>query len=470
MSDLEVRGGGAIAVDTETLRRTAARFATADAELESIRLRAGALQNAMLPERDQAWDVIAAVAILFDRLRGVREEAGLLAEALRRAAAVYELVELDAQRASAVRAGDAAAVARLDAARGRLIDAYPDAAEAARVLALERALMWPSELVRQATLLGIGLAFGAGAPLAGGAVVGGATVGVAAIGLATATGVSGQGRIARAERLRGTPPPVVVTPVARAPASAPATLASATARIPSGGDARVRVERYTMPDGSRQYAVYVTGTQSWAIGSDEPWDAASNVDLYTGTTSASYAATTAALEAAGVQPGDTVHAFGFSQGAMITARLALEGRYDVATLVSVGSPVEADVGPQTLSVGIRHTDDPVAALAGGGFPGSVGAPGSFVAESVGDPQTGARDLGMPTHTLDAYTATAGRVDASSDPRVDAVRSLLDELGGAAEVDAVEFGAVRADEPAGRGACPAPQPRVGPLSPCDGDAG
>ncbi len=70
---------------------------------------------------------------------------------------------------------------------------------------------------------------------------------------------------------------------------------------------------------------------------------------------------------------------------MVASRLAVEGGYDVKTLVTLGSPVEADVGDGTLSVAVRHTDDPVAALQGGGYDTAVGAPGSFVAERLADP-------------------------------------------------------------------------------------
>ena len=125
------------------------------------------------------------------------------------------------------------------------------------------------------------------------------------------------------------------------PATAPTSLADAAARIPAGGEARIRVERYTMSDGSRQFAVYVAGTQTVAPQTREPFDMDSNVELYTGERSASYEATLAALEQAGAEPGDVVHAFGHSQGAMVVAHLALEGGFDDATLVSFGSPVEA---------------------------------------------------------------------------------------------------------------------------------
>ncbi len=196
-----------------------------------------------------------------------------------------------------------------------------------------------------------------------------------------------------------------------------------------------------MPDGSRQFAVYVTGTKPLAPPS-EAFDLASAAELEVGRRSASYDATLEALHEAGAEPGDTVHAFGHSQGAMVTGHLALEGGYDVKTLVSLGSPIEVDVGPETLSVSLRHTDDPLAMMTGGGSDHPVGAPGSFVAHRVADPDSGLRDLGLPAHDAAAYTETARLLDASSDPRMDPVRELFDELGTAVTVEATEFGAER----------------------------
>jgi pimeloyl-ACP methyl ester carboxylesterase len=197
-----------------------------------------------------------------------------------------------------------------------------------------------------------------------------------------------------------------------------------------------------MPDGSRQYAVYIAGMQSGAMGGDDAWDNASNVELYAGRMSDSYAATEAALAAAGAQPGEAIHVFGFSQGAMIGSHLALEGPYDAQTLVSLGSPVDADVGPGTLSVSVRHTDDPVLGLAGGGHGQPVGAPGSFIVERVSDPDVGLDEVGLPAHRLTAYAETAALVDRSSDPRVDGLRHVFDDLARADAVEVTEYGAKR----------------------------
>jgi pimeloyl-ACP methyl ester carboxylesterase len=307
--------------------------------------------------------------------------------------------------------------------------------------------MWPSDLVRQATEIGYLMGEQIG-PRA--AIIGGAGLGLLTLGAGAAAGLTGQGRIGREARLTGRGVPVALLPVAPTPTATPAPtdLVSVAARMPGAGDSRVRVERYTMPDGTRQFAVYVAGTQSLALGGDDPWDNLSNAQLYAGSASASYEATTAALTAAGAQPGDRVHAFGHSQGAMITAHLALEEGYDTRTLVSFGSPIEADVGAGTLSVGVRHTDDPVAALAGGGHVAPVGAAGSFVVEREADPPTGRQDATVPGHRMTAYAETAAMIDASSDPRVAGLRTVFADLSGAATVDVVEFAAARPDDPPG----------------------
>lgn len=436
---IELRGGGAIAVDTETLRRTAARFDATASELDAVCAQLGPVQLLLLEHRGLAWAAAAASSALGLRIREVSDTAARLAERLRAAAAIYELVELNARHQAAFFAGDAAAMERIDARRAQIMAADPDAMEAARGFEAGRAVMWPAHLVRQSTEFGqdVGSVFG----MAGG-VIGGVGVGGFVLGTAATVGIGGWGRISRDARLTGPPPPVALVAAPAVAATSPTGLRSAAERMPQGGDARVRVERYTMADGSRQYAVYVAGTRSPTLGGADPWDAKSNVQLYRGERSASYQATVEALEAAGARPGDAVHAFGHSQGAMITSHLALEGDYDVRTLVSYGSPVEADVSASTLNVSIRHTDDPVSALAGGGHMGGVGGPGSMIAEREFHPSADAADLRVPAHSLASYAETAELVDASADPRVGAVHDVFDELGRAVDVDAVEYAATR----------------------------
>jgi pimeloyl-ACP methyl ester carboxylesterase len=467
---LQIRSGGAVAVDTSTLSEAAVRFDAVRGELADIAHGLRRLQAA-LALSEYGGDARAAASALGTRLDDAQTEAEEIAAALREAAYAYEMVELQAQHRAAVLAGDTDRATRLDARLSAMVDAHPTAWRIALGAEFGNAVLWPSELVRQATQWGTVVGDTFGDP---GAIVAGVATGLLTLGGAAVVGLAGTGRIPRDARLTGGAGPVTVTPIAAAApntlvpafapgaapggaaaastvapptppsAVAPRSLAAVAERMPGAGDSRVRVERYTMPDGSRQYAVYIAGMQSYAAGGDDPWDNESNLQLYAGQRSDSYAATEAALAEAGVQPGDAVHVFGFSQGAMIGAHLALEGGYDTRTLVSIGSPVDPDVGSGTLSVALRHTDDPVAGLAGGGHGEAVGAAGSFVAERVADPESALEDAWLPAHRLTAYAETAALVDASSDPRVDGVREVFDTLGAAESVEVTEYAATRGE--------------------------
>ena len=441
---LEIRGGGAVAVDTGTLRHTAALFLAAQAELEGICRRLGNPQGTLLGLRDQAWHALSSVTVLFQRLVEVRAEAERIADSLREAAIAYELVELSAEHRAAFAAGDTERAASIDARVTRLSQEHPEAWSTALRSEFDRAVNWPGELARQAAESGlvVGSEFGGPVGIGTGAVFGLGTIAGAAV-----LGIGGQGRLSRDARLSGQAGPVALTPVAPVPAAgAPQSLTAVTQRMPGAGDSRVRVEKYSMPDGTKQYAVYIAGMQSFAYGGDDPWDNQSNHELYTGRQSESYAATTQALAEAGARPGDVVHAFGHSQGAMIGSHLALEGEFDTRTLVTFGNPVAADVGTGTLSVTLRHTDDPVAALAGGGHNAAVGAPGSFVAERVAHTESGLADADVPAHRMTAYAETAAMVDASSDPRVGELQAVFDQLATAESVQVTEYAATRGERP------------------------
>ena len=111
-------------------------------------------------------------------------------------------------------------------------------------------------------------------------------------------------------------------------------------------------------------------------------------------------------------------------------------------LITFGDPVQADVGADTLSVAVRHNDDPVSALADGGFAAGVGAEGSFVAsrETPGTAWTGQGPIG--SHLLDTYRETAGMLDTSSDPRMDGVRERWQALAQATSVEVFVYEATR----------------------------
>jgi hypothetical protein len=451
--DLDIRGGGAVAVDTATLRAAARGFAVAAGELEDAAAIVDAAARRLTDVGELGWEVSFTVAATRRRLAIAIEGAAGIADDLRAAASMYEIVELRAERAAAEALGDEGAVARADRRMAALVRDHPFAETVAALGAARHVWTWPNGLTAQAPGLVGWLMPGTllmAAPLAWS--------------LQQAIGGLGAGTIPSTARLSGPAHDVVVTRLTtgaaggaatsgaggasvggvplRGVATAPSSLADAASRVPGDGEARVRVERYAMPDGTRQFAVYIAGTRTVEAGTAEPFDMTSNIELYTGERSASFDATLAALADAGARPGDTVHTFGHSQGAMVAARVALEGGYDVPTVVSFGSPVEADLGDGTLSVALRHEDDPVSALAGGGHAHAVGGPGSFVASRTADPLPGPHDLRMPAHGIDAYTQTASLLDASDDPRMGAVRDVFDGLRGAASVEVIEYSAAR----------------------------
>ena len=246
-------------------------------------------------------------------------------------------------------------------------------------------------------------------------------------------GVLALGVVPVGAKLTGRGDPVAVRPV-EPPGHVrpPGSLQEAAGRIPDGENAaRVRVETYRMPDGTREHVLYLAGTKG---GGDDAWDWGSNLDLYNGRRSASWNGVQQALDQAGVRPGDTIHELGFSQGAMLATRLATEGEYDVRSLISFGSPVDAaGLDADVLQLSVRHTDDVVPALANGGNPSQ-----GVVVEQLYDAEDGLRDLAVPAHRLRAYAETAGEIDASRDPRLDALDELFERLRESEGADVVEF--------------------------------
>jgi len=399
---LEIRAGGVIAVDTETLRHVAGlltRLSADCAALSALLLRAG------LVSRDGGLWLPDPAGTAEES----EERAAMLARALRHRAEVYERIEQHATRA----------IDRIDAG--------------ADAVAVEAEALWDQWRHGRHDEVGRQL-FGAVAPLWQAALLLGATGGLIR-------------SIDKGAIRRGDPPlqPAargsVVTELSRSPVRAPASLEEIAARIPAEGEGRVRVETYEWTSGRREHVIYITGTRDLGTPYAEPWDMASNIELYLGYASSSYDATGRALEAAGAVAGDRIHLVGYSQGAMIATRFARKSGYDVGSLITFASPVQAELD-EALAVTVRHADDPVVALSAGGVPVVGGGPGSFVVERVADPQPRLGDLALGVHHMEGYRETAAMIDASDDPRVEAVRVHLAGLVSAGAATAVVYGARR----------------------------
>lgn len=425
MSGLDIEHGGVIAVDTEQLRDVGSRIRTVVMQCEEARtaiVRAGALL-ASAPEAAPQVDIGAlhrsgeGVEALRVELDDARAGTLLMADA-------FEVVELRAQ-AEALTLADAAAARAIQARIDRLIDGDARIGVMADWLVADWAGRRHGGMPEPMGLFGMLPSL----------LMAGAFAGL----------TSTLGKVPSGARLTGAADPVRVTPTATStPAGAPKGVAGALKRMPSTS-AQVAVEKYTMPDGATRYVTYVKGTQNsvpWESGGDDPWDMKSNVELYQGQRSASYQATVDALAAAGAEPGDRVDIVGYSQGGMIAAHLAMESDYDVALQLTAGSPQEPSLDDGQTLIQLSHSDDVVAKLAAGGSATGTGSPDSFTATREVDPQDGVFDLSLQPHAIEAYIETAQMVDASSDPRAEALDAYWRELGDAVEIERTEFHAER----------------------------
>jgi len=248
----------------------------------------------------------------------------------------------------------------------------------------------------------------------------------------------GRGRLAPGARLSGPAPPVSVQLVSAGTVAAPTGMKDAMGRIPYGRQGQVVVEKYTMPDGGRRFVTYLDGTREVRPDTDEPWDMQSNWSMYMEhRTAASYEATMRALESAGAEPGDRVDFVGYSQGAEIASFTAMEGVYDTKVVIAAGNPVEPHFGADRTYAQLEHEGDVVANLADG-RQGGTGSPDSFTVTRDVD-----RMLAGDEHDFPEYLKTAEMADASGDARVDALdRLFFDGLGEALAVERMEFHATR----------------------------
>lgn len=425
MSDgLDISYGGAISVDPDALRAVAndmrwlaPKFSDA---ASSIRIAHGVIINepgfSSIVDTAALWASGQRADVLFEECQSAAENTLLMADA-------YELVDLRA-RLDALAIQDAAGAAVLTAQIAEL----EKSDERLPVMADYLVAGWKEGryegLNEQFVLAGVLGKWGLGPIYAGAAAVG--TVG-------------GLGAVALGTKLSGSADPVTVTPVTSTkPVGPPNNLAESLRRMPSTGDAQLKIERYTMSDGTSRFMLYAKGTQSGYYGGSNPLDMKSNLELYTKQQSASYQATLDALADAGAEPGDRVDVYAHSQSGMIAAHLSMESEFDVKVQVTAGSPVEPTLRDDQLLIQLRHTDDPVSALAGGGSTNGTGAAESLVITREGSPGMQFEDVTLDAHMLETYTETAEMVDQSGDVRLQALVESWRELADAVEIESTEY--------------------------------
>ena len=444
--DLVIRSSGAAVIDTTSLRSAARTGRALAARLRCVDASLGAAVGfvASVPGLRAAREVQHDIAREARRSEALATECENLCAALDSSADLYELVEVHAawqltQQGGAERV---ALEARASVLGTRLWGVSgADATFSSLVLSGALSEGDNGAALRAQSTLGALLVGGVWAAPVGFALAAGVQLGAARASSVREGRAPGRA-VPRTPTTSETRERVAITPLSRTNAAPVAGFADAAGRISGSAASRIRVERYVMPSGSREWVVYVTGTQSAALGGSEPFDMSSNLALYSGKDAASSAAVRAALADAGVASGEPVHAVAHSQGAMVAEALAREGEYDIQTLITFGAPTTGSLPPEVTAVTIRHLDDPVATLAGSLPAAERGASEGFVAERLADPLPGLHDIGMPAHTLASYAATGALLDSSADPRVRGIDPLWDRLAGAESVRATEYSAER----------------------------
>lgn len=215
----------------------------------------------------------------------------------------------------------------------------------------------------------------------------------------------------------------------------PSGLQELVAAIPPSvdGGPQARITSYVGAHGEQLFEVAITGTSNQAYGSTEnPFDLAGNLAAYAGIDSQSVSAALAAMEDAGIEPGDAVVFAGYSQGALVAAAIAGTGRFDTKGLVSIGGPIDAEKlrgelqkqegrsGQAAPIIEIQHREDPIVGLQGLAPDGTD----STVVFADADALSPLDDDPLAAHSQARYLETAGLADASGDPALDAARSEL----------------------------------------------
>lgn len=210
------------------------------------------------------------------------------------------------------------------------------------------------------------------------------------------------------------------------------------------------IEVIEVADASRKaYVVVVPGTQSMAVGQDNPFDLGGIHESMAWDSGHVTAATLQALRAAGAREGDPVVAVGYSQGGIHAMNFAADAQvleeFDVRYVLTAGSPVaRIEPGRGVELLHLEHHVD--------GVPGAEGAPnpdtGHRVTVTLTNDVSGyERGALGPGHALANYEDGARLVSGSSNPVLAASAAVLTGvLGAGGTAKATRFALTRTQRP------------------------
>lgn len=160
------------------------------------------------------------------------------------------------------------------------------------------------------------------------------------------------------------------------------------------------------------WTVMVPGTQDWWPFSRTPQNIDTNMRAVGRQATTQTAAVLAAMERAGVKPGDPVELMGHSQGAgtvmQLLASPAVRAKYNIRYSTDIGGPATVERMPSGVhSLSVRETRDIVTAMGGAQVPSSVDH--LVVAAQV--------PASRHFHMKDSYQFALERIDRSDDPNL-----------------------------------------------------
>lgn len=224
------------------------------------------------------------------------------------------------------------------------------------------------------------------------------------------------------------PVPVRAVPTPVSPSALLGELSDIGGGAESG---RVKILRHDtpLPDGTSttSWSVVVRGTQKWAPGAANPQDMTTNLEEVAGIASDQSRAILAAMEMAGIAPGEPVEFVGHSQGGIVAARLAadpaLVSDYAVVSVLTAGSPIAGSApAPGVGVLALENTRDLVPAL-----DGADNAEGVITVRFDGEESGGKKSAGVPkAHDASTYRALLESIEdgapgADEDPGLAEVR-------------------------------------------------
>lgn len=196
--------------------------------------------------------------------------------------------------------------------------------------------------------------------------------------------------------------------------------------VHSGMDnGRVRVDKVRGADGVERVVVYVPATTDWSVGSGNGTDMQTNLETIAGKDSAMRKVVRQALEDAGVDGSTDIMLVGYSQGGIVAMSLAddpdFTAKYNVTTVVTVGSPVSDYQVPDSVEVlSIEHDHDLVPQLDGRKNPDRHNW--TTVTTS---PHLGTGQQAQDAHSGDVYTNAISGIE--NDPDVQAFKRKRGEF-------------------------------------------